>query len=341
MNQDDIDDVVDELEEEEDLGTPSDSTGGSWLYSNFKVIAILLSVVMSPVCAHVASGRVERLRIKFEREDRVKKRQMQLHIHQQKMRTTLVKEIVSIAKNADLNNVAHAYRMGLIAEIVMTNPDVFKLNMKDAKEKLDIIIKKMKVVHNIRKQLAATEKSETELHGKVKQYDKENVDLEKKLKKVRKKYDAAKWRGYAARIKWQKKVTDAEKALQRSRSHRLEYYNRLRRERHRRYMYARHLRYTQRRLQVNMSAAKKAKKKSDGEIKKLNGVLASLGAKASVASKEVSQLRELARKLTKAKQAAEITAQYLSDEVKKLKADNKTLTVKLVSCKPKDGMAIP
>lgn len=312
-----------------------------WLHANFKLVALVLSIGVSPVCAHYASGRVETMRQKFEREDRERKRQVELRIHQQKMRTSLVKEIVSIAKSADLNNLAHAYRIGLIAEIVMTNPDVFRLNMKDAQDKLDVIVKKMKVVHNVRKQLAATEKSEASLQVKVKQFDTENATLEKRLKKTRKKYDKVKWKSYAERVKWRKKVTEVEKALQRSTLKRLEYSNRLSRERRRRARYAFYLRYTQRRFQANLRAAKKAKAKSAKEVTKLNGMLSSLEAKATTTGKELAQLKELVQKLRKAKEAAETTAQTVNDEAKKLRAANKVLVTegkklaaKLAECQP-------
>jgi len=343
MDTDDINTIQELIDEDPPNLEPSNHS--SWAVANFKIIAILLAIGLSPVCTYFGSGRVEKIRTKFEREDRAKKRETQLRIHRQKMRTTLVKEVVSIAKNADLDNVAHAYRIGLIAEIVMSNPDVFKLNMRDAKDKLDVIIKKMKVVHNIRKQLAETEKSEAELQGKVKRYDKENVNLEKKLKRMKKKYDAVKWRSYKDRMKWQKKVEKVEKALKDSRFRRRMYAERLQRERRRRRLYAHYLRYTQRRLQKKVNAAQTAKKKSDLEVKKLNGVLATLELKTSTASKEIKQLKGLVRKLTKAKQDSEATAQDLSDEVKKLKAankvlrsDNKTLMQKVAECKPKKAM---
>ncbi len=316
-----------------------------WLHANFKLIALVLSVGASPVCAHFASGRVERMRQRFEREDRERKREVQLRIHRQKMRTTLVKEVVSIAKNADLNKVAHAYRIGLIAVIVMSNPDVFRLNMKDAKDKLDEIIKKMKVVHSIRKQLADAEKTEVDLQAKVKKYDKENEDLEKKLVKTKKKYGRARWLGVAQRAKWAKKVTAAKTALQRSQFRRLMYSSRLRRERNRRRMYAFHLRHTQRRLQLKMSAAAAQKKKSAREVKKLNGLLATLGAKASTTSKEVATLRDLVKKLTKSSSTAQATIQELNEDLGKLRRTNSTLRVAstqlaktLAECKPKSAM---
>jgi len=193
-------------------GVPSqlaDQTARLHLYLRFA--AILLSICASPLIAHCVTKQVEGMRLKFEENDRKRKRAAELQLHKQKLRHALIKEILVISKTADLDNVAHAYRLGWIAEMVEANPKVFDLNMKDAKEKLDKVIEKIGVVDNIRTNLLAARKSESNLKVKVDKYDKTNTNLEKKLGKAKKVLRETQWRSYAAKKKWQDKISDMEK----------------------------------------------------------------------------------------------------------------------------------
>ncbi len=291
----------------------------------FKFLALILSVVASPFIAHCITGQVEKLRIEFEKEDRERKREYEVRLQHRKMRNTLVKEVLEICKTADLDNIAHAYRLGWIAEIVEANPKIFNLDMKKAKEKLDKIIEKIALMDNVRKRLLESEKSEAGLQSKVKKYDKDNVNLEKQLRRARKGLEKVQWKGYKAKKKWNDKISGLEKRLNHSQFRRRMYGSWLRRERMRRRMYAFQLNHTKRELKRKMQNAASQKKSDNLKISKLNTALAGLQRKSQMTTKEYSNVKSLVRKLTAANTKAQTTVSDLKDEVKKLKATNLVL----------------
>jgi len=312
----------------------------------FKFIALILSIAVSPVCAHYITGKVEKLRIQFEKEDRANKRESELQMHNQKMRNVLVKEIMDICKTADLDNVAHAYRLGWIAEVVEANPSVFHLNMKSAKKKLDTIIEKIALMDNVRKRLMEARRSEENLQSKVTKYDKANVDLEKQLVRARKGLENAQWRGYTAKKKWQDKISGLEKDLSRSKFRRRMYLSWLSHERTRRRMYAYQLSHTKKVLQRKMKDAAKQKTEDSIKISQLNDAIVKLLKKSRVANNERDKVKALAQKLTDSNTKAQSTITDLKEEVEKLKAANsalvterKTLSKKLSECPPQTTMA--
>jgi len=328
---------------------PATSAWATRFNAYFKLIALILSVAASPLIAHCVTEKVEEMRLAFEKDDRARKREHEQRIQNQKMRNALVQQILEVCKTADLDNIAHAYRLGWIAEIVETNPKVFDLNMKKAKEKLDKIIDKIDILDNVRQRLIESKKSETNLKAKVSKYDEKNAALEKKLQKARQVLQKTQWRTYTDKKKWKDKIEDMEKDLSRAKFRRRMYSRWLQREQLRRRMYAFQLRHTKSELSRKMREAETQKKQDAKKIKRLH---VALGKLRQTSTKELDEVKRLAKKLTDANTKAQLTITDLKDEIKRLKetnasltADNKKLTEQAQACaakttKPSKGMGV-
>lgn len=324
----------------EATGSIPGTTG--WIYSHFKILAMLATLVISPVCVHVGTGRVEKLRIKFDNAQRAKDREASIAIHTQKMRTVLVKEIISISKNASLNEVAHAYRMGLIAVIVMSNPKIFGLDMGTAKIKLDQIISKLKPVADIRKQLMSAEKQVQSLRGKMDGANSNKKRLVRSLYKARRNYKKYKWRGLAAQEKYAKAVAKVETELAKYSTKANLYEGLLRREQKRQQLYERQLKATSVELNRKIQEAATSKIESMKRILQLSSLLQQVSGKTKKQREQVATLKRLVDKITQANKAAQDTIQDLKTENDKLKAANKVLATEvkaLLTKLPKPPMA--
>jgi chromosome segregation ATPase len=291
-----------------------------------KIVAYLIGVGIIPLTIQLVTSSMERYKIKSEQIEKAAKQENERLANQKQIQLAILKQVLDISTQANVNDQSHVIRLGLIATIVDDNVEAFGFKMSSALKKLDSLTTLLHPVGILRGKLDDSQREISTISGRIKEHKQKETRLSNELAALDRRLKSNTNRTEAERQRLVSEITLKKEELELVRQEHEQNQKRLNEELSRKSRYASELERVNKDLQVKVEAAKKAREEVEADATRMKKLVAELS---SQSKEEKQKLTAALEKLTTANSSANTTIQNLKSALDALTAENGRLKTDL------------
>jgi chromosome segregation ATPase len=276
---------------------------------------------------------LERYKVKTEQLDRAAKQENERVANQRQIQLAILKQVLDIATQANVNEQAHVIRLGLIATIVEDNIEPFGFRMQTTLKRLDSLTNILRPIGILRNKLDDSEREIAGINVKLTHHKKRETSLASDLTALDRRLRSNVQRTEGERLKLEGEIALKKEELEKERAEHELNQKKLNEELVRKSEYTAELERVNKDLQVRVEAIRKAKAEIEADSVKLRQLVSDLSSQSQVNKKQTDELTSSIDKLTRVNASSASTIQNLKAMLDSLTEENRKLKTDLDAAK--------
>lgn len=298
-----------------------------------RLLVYLLVAAVVPLVTHLVTSRLSKHKIESEKLAKATKQENEKLANQRQIQLAILKQVLDIANQANVNDQAHVVRLGLIATIVEDNIEAFGFRMGTALKRLDSLTTILRPIGILRSKLDDSDREIVGLNVKLNYHQKREAGLASDLTILDRRLKTNVQRTDADRIKLESEIARKKEELEKERSEHALNQKKLNEERIRKSEYTVELERVNKDLQARVDAIRRSKDDVEADATKLKKLVGELINQSQASKKQTDDLNVVVEKLTKANAMANTTIQNFKTMLDSLTEENRKLKTDLDAAK--------